>query len=146
MKQSLEEAGVNWKLIFLLTLFGVAIAFAGVLGLPGRIEAYIWLFVFVIYAAIIVRKTTGKYFLHAFAACTISGVWIGIIHAIFISTYLADHHVIRQVYKMMPLSHHRRLLSVIMGTIIGVLMGIIAGLIAHAFGKITKKRKPEVRA
>jgi len=133
---------MNWKLIFSLTLFGVAIAFAGVLRLPGRIEAYIWLLVFVIYAVVIVRMTTGKYFLEALVICTINGVWIGIIHAIFISRYLSIHPVMRQIYRMMPLSHHRRLLTVIIEPMIGVLMGTVAGLIAHAFGKIIKKTKP----
>lgn len=133
---------MNWKLILLLSLFGIVLAFAGVLGLPGRYEAIIWLIVFIIYAVIIVRKTTGKYFLHAFLTSIINGVWIGIIHAAFMSTYLGNHQVIRGIYKTMPLSYHRRIMTVIMGLALGIIMGIIAGLVAYAAEKTMKKKEP----
>lgn len=132
---------MNWRLILLLTLFGIVLAFAGVFGLPGRYEAIIWLIVFIIYAVIIVRKTTGKYFLHAFLISIMNGVWVGIIHAAFISTYLANHRVIRGIYKTIPLSYHRRIMTVIMGLALGVIMGVIAGLIAYAAEKTMKKKE-----
>ncbi len=140
-KVEIEEDCVNWKLILLLTLFGIALAFAGVLGLPGRYEAIIWPVIFIIYAVIIVRKTTGKYFLHAFLTSIINGVWIGVIHAAFMSTYLANHHVISEFYKTMPLSYHRRIMTVIMGLALGVIMGVIAGLVAYAAEKTMKKKE-----
>ncbi len=131
---------MNWKLIFLLAILGIAMAFAGVLGLRGRIEGLVWLVIFIFYAIIIVRNTAGKYFLHAFITCVINGIWIGIIHAAFISTYLANHRVIAGIYRTMPLSNHRRIMTMIAGLMTGLLMGVIAGLTTFAVGKITKKK------
>jgi len=133
---------VNWKLIFLLSLFGIAMAFAGVFGISGRVQTLIWLIILIFYAVVIVRQTTGRYFLHAFTVSVVNGIWIGIIQAAFISAYLRNHHIIKGIYKMMPLISHRRVLMVIMGLLTGAIMGLIAGLIAFAAGKIMKKTEP----
>ncbi|MFZ1083078.1 MAG: hypothetical protein WAO19_14275 [Candidatus Kryptoniota bacterium] len=136
---------MNWKLIFLLTLFGIAVAFAGVIGILGEMEFPIWLVIFIVYAAIIVKQTTGKYFLHAFLISIINGVWIGIIHAAFIATYLANNPAMKESYKIMPLRNHPRILMVIMGPIIGAITGLVAGLIVFGAGKLMKKKEPLVQ-
>jgi hypothetical protein len=136
---------MKWRLIFPLTLLGMAMAFAGVAGLPGRLESLIWLIIFAIYAVIIVRKTSEKHFLHAFIINLINGFWIGIIHAAFISTYLANHRVIKGIYAMMPLNNHRRILMITTGVIMGVILGIISGLITFATGKVLKKKEPRIQ-
>jgi hypothetical protein len=137
---------VNWKLIFLLTLFGVAMGIAGVIGLRGRIEAIVWLIIFIIYAVIIVKQTPGRYFIQAFIVSVIDGVWIGIIHAIFVSTYLANHHVIAGAFRTLPLHSHRRIWMVILGPVVGAIIGVIAGLVAMAVGKLLKKKTPAVQS
>lgn len=53
---------INWKLIFLLSLFGIAMAFASVFGLNGKSEPILWPAIFVVYGILIVRNTNGKYF------------------------------------------------------------------------------------
>lgn len=137
---------MNWRLILFLSIFGVAVGFAGVLGLPGRTEALMWLIIIVICAVAIVQKTSGKYFLHAFITSIISRVWVGIIHAVFISTYLTNHHVIRGIYRTMPLSSHRRILTIIAEPAIGLSVGVIAGLITFGVGKIMKKNEPATQS
>jgi len=136
---------MNWKIIFLLSLTGVVMAFAGVIGLPGRMAALLWMVIFLIYAVIIVRGTSGRYFLHAFYVSLLNGLWTGIIHVAFISTFLANHHVIRGVYKMLPLNNHRRVLMFISELMIGVALGIFSGLITFAAGRIARKREPSVQ-
>ena len=137
-----KEAEMNWRLVLLLSIFGVVMAFAGVFFISGRTEALLWPVIFVIYAVIIVHALPGRYFIHAFAACVINGLWSGIIHAACMTTYLENHHVIREIYKTMPLADHRRIATVLGGIGLGLLMGIIAGLVAYAVGRIWKKKEP----
>ena len=119
--------------------------FAGVAGLPGRTEAAIWLIAFVIFAVIIVRQASGKYFLHAFVVGEMNGIWLGVIHAAFVSTYLAKHHAITNSFRTLPSYGHRRIAMVILGPVIGAIFGIIAGLIAIAVGKVLKKKAPTIQ-
>ena len=67
---------MNWKLIFTLSLFGIAMGVASLFGLPGVTEPVLWLVIFVLYAVWIVKKTSGRYFLHAFVVSVINGIWI----------------------------------------------------------------------
>ena len=138
---------MNWKLIFLLTIFGVVMAFAGVIGILGKMEFPIWLVIFIIYAVIIVQQTTDKYFLHAFIVSVINGVWIGIIHAAFVRTYLANNPSMVESYKTMPrlFGNHPRIIMVIAGPIIGAVTGLVAGLFAFIAGKIMKKKGPAIQ-
>jgi hypothetical protein len=47
---------MNWKLIFLLSLFGLAMGFATVFVLPTKIEPVFWLVIFVISAYLIAKR------------------------------------------------------------------------------------------
>ena len=131
---------MNWRLVLSLSVVGVIMAFAGVFGFSGRTSTLVWLLIFIIYAIIIAWKVTGRYFLHAFLVGVVNGVWIGIVQAIFITTYFANHHVIRGIYKMLPLNGHHRILVLLMGLLVGVISGLITGLITFAAEKLMKKK------
>ncbi len=131
---------MNWKLILSLSILGVAMAIAGVFGFSGMTSTIVWLLIFIIYAVIIVWKAKNRYFLHAFLVSVLNGLWIGIVQAVFITTYFANHHVISRIYKMLPLNSHRRVLMVITGVLIGVISGPITGLITFAAGRLMKRR------
>ena len=74
---------MNWKLIFTLSLFGVAMAIASLFDVTHGIEPFLWLIIFIVYAIVIAKKVGGKYFLHGFLVSFFNGVWIAIIHAAF---------------------------------------------------------------
>jgi hypothetical protein len=57
---------LNWKSIFLLSLFGLAMTFATVIWIPVKIEPLFGLIIFVICGYLIVKFSAGKYFLHGF--------------------------------------------------------------------------------
>lgn len=129
---------MNWKLIFSLSLIGIAIAFAGVFGMPGSIEPYVWLVVFIFYAVVIVKSLEGKYFLHAFMVSAVNGVWIGIIHALFVPTYLANHPEMLEQYSKMPVAMPPAVAMLIFAPFFGALFGLVAGLFAVVASKIMK--------
>ena len=133
---------MSWRIIFLLSLFGVAVGFAGIYGLSGAAELIVWLIIFVIFAVVIARSRTSDHFVHALLASILAGLWVGIIHAAFIATYVAHNAHLRAGYAMIPKTAHPRLMMVLTGPFIGAVMGVVAGLMAAGAGKVLKRKEP----
>ena len=131
---------LNWKLIFALSLFGIAMALADTFGHIGKIEPILWLIIFVIYGVIIVRNAPGNYFLHAFLVSVINGVWIGIIHASYHDTYMMNNPDMANMESKMPMFGSPQMTMIILGPIFGALFGLISGLITWIISKLMKKK------
>ena len=126
---------MNWKLIFALSLFGLAMAVASLLGL-GMLEPLLWLVIFIIYAWLIATRAPGKYFLHGFLVSVVNSIWITAIHALFFSVYAKNNP---QFVQSSPPGMNPRVLMLIMGPLVGAMFGVIAGLFAFIASKIFKK-------
>ncbi|MDP4199266.1 MAG: hypothetical protein Q8922_12765 [Bacteroidota bacterium] len=134
---------MNWKLIFLLSLIGVAMAVLTVSVIPSTIEPLVWLVIFAFNAWVITsRVPKGKYFLHAFCVSVVSGVWIGLIHAALHDTYLANHMDEAKQFANAPWGTGA-LAMIYMGPIFGAFFGLISGLVSMLVGKL---RKPKAQA
>jgi hypothetical protein len=127
------------RLIFTLSLFGVAMAVAGVFGLTGRAEPIVWLLIFVIYAVVIARRAPGRFFLHAFAVSVLNGIWIAVIHAAFFPTFIANNPGMLEDYNRMPHPLPPRAMMFVMGPVIGAVSGLVAGLFAVFAGMVMKR-------
>ena len=127
---------MNWKLIFALSLFGLAMAVASLFGL-GMLEPLLWLVIFIIYAWVIATRASGKYFLHGFLVSVVNSIWITAIHAAFFTTYLKNNP---QMVQGAPAGMNPRVLMIVMGPIVGALFGLVAGLFAFVASKIVRKR------
>ncbi len=127
---------MNWKLIFALSLFGLAMAFGSLFGL-GMFEPLLWLVIFIIYAWVIATRAPGKYFLHGFLVSVINSIWITAVHATFFPIYARNNP---QFVQSAPPGINPRVLMIIMGPVFGVLFGLVAGLFAFVASKIVKKR------
>jgi hypothetical protein len=130
---------MNWKLIFLLSLFGLAMAFATLTLIPSRYEYIFWIVIFILCAYIIARLCSGQYFLHGFLVSLVNCVWITIVHVYFFSTYIANHPDVEQMSNRMMLANHPRWQMLLMGPMVGVLCGIILGLFAWVASKLVKR-------
>jgi hypothetical protein len=82
---------MNWKLIFLLSLVGLAMALESVFLPSSRPESLVWPVAFVVYAFVIARRAPGKYFLHGFLVGFTNWVWVAAAHVIFRDAYVATH-------------------------------------------------------
>ena len=132
---------MNWKLIFSLSLFGLAMALGTISLIPLSIEPACWLLIFVICARLIARFAPGDYFAHGFLLSIVNCVWITAAHAIFYLPYLMHHPQMVDMSKKIPfLADHSRWQMVVMGPIFGILFGLIQGLFAFLASKI--KRVP----
>jgi hypothetical protein len=129
---------MNWKLIFGLSLFGLAMGIATVYWVPPKIEPCLWLPIFLICAWLIAKNATGKYFLHGFLVSLVNCVWITGAHIILSAEYLAHHPQETQQYAklnaQMGLSVARAMLLV--GPVIGIIFGLILGLLAVAAARL----------
>lgn len=131
---------MNFKLIFRLSLFGLAMAVATVFWIPANIEPLFWLVIFIICAYSIALKSSGKYFLTGFWVSIANCVWITGTHLIFYRTYIANHTQEVDMFAKMPAHDHPRLMMLLTGLIIGVLSGLVLGLFAFIGSRILQKK------
>ncbi len=131
---------MNWKLIFSLSLFGLAMAFATVYWIPmNGIGIWVsWLIIYIICAWLIAKNAPGKYFLHGFLLSLVNCVWITGVHVALYSTFMLNNPDMISKAQM-PLQGHYRLNMLIMGPVFGVGLGIVMGLFAWVASKLVKK-------
>lgn len=129
---------MNWKLIFGLSLLGLAMAIATVFVIPSDIEPVFWLAIFLVCAFLIARKQPDRHFLHGLLVGIVNSVWVTGAHILFFSQYIASHPKEAAMMTTMPLPNHPRLMMACVGPIVGVISGLIIGLLAFVAGKIVK--------
>ena len=130
---------MNWKLIFLLSLFGLGMAFATISYIPSNIEPFCWLAIFIICAWIIARYAPGKYFLHGFLVSIVNCVWITAAHVYYYGTYIANHQDMVDMFNKLPMADHPKRMMVVMGPVFGIVFGLILGLFAFIAARLMKK-------
>ena len=131
---------MNKKLIFQLSLFGLAMAIATVYVIPSNIEPLFWLVIFIICAYFIAKKCSSKYFLHGLFVSLLNAVWITAAHIILFDTYIANHPQEAAMMTKMPMPDSPRMMMLMTGPIIGLVSGIVLGLFAFIAAKIMKKK------
>ncbi len=132
---------MNWKLIFLLSLFGLAMAFVTLALIPGMLEPLIWLLIFIICAYLIAKNCSSKYFLHGFLVSILNSLWITATHIIFSNIYFTNHPQKVSANVIIPLLNHPRLMMLIAGPIIGIFSGVVLGIFALIASKIVKRKE-----
>jgi hypothetical protein len=131
---------MNFKLILLLSLFGLFMAFATVYFIPSNIESILWPIIFIICAYFIAKNAPGKYFLHGFCTSLVNCIYITSAHILLFTQYAAHHAQEMEMSNKMPIMHgHPRQQMLIMGPMIGVISGVVLGLFAFIASKIVKK-------
>src|SRR5579859_1564333 len=128
---------MNWKLIFGLSLYGLAMALATVFVIPWKIEPIFWLAIFVLCALLIARFRSTGHFVHGLLVGIVNSVWVTGAHIIFFNDYIAHHP---KEAAMTSSMHSPRLMMALVGPVIGVISGIVIGLLAYVAGKIVKPR------
>src|SRR5579871_2012954 len=132
---------MNWKLIFSLSMFGLAMGLATVFFIPSKIEPVIWLLIFLTCAYLIAKNAPGKYFLHGFMTSLLNCVWITGSHILFSATYLANHAEEADQYAKLNAQVGLTVTQamLIFGPIIGIISGIVIGLFSLIASRIFLK-------
>jgi thiamine transporter ThiT len=129
---------MDWKLIFELSLFGLAMAIATVFAIPSNVEPAFWLVIFLICAYVIARRRQTGHFTHGVVLGLANSVWITAAHILLFERYIAGHAQEAAMMKSMPLPDSPRLMMAIFGPAVGLVSGMIIGLLALAAGKFIK--------
>ena len=137
---------MNWKLIFQLSAFGLAMGVATVFVIPSNIEPLFWLAIFCVCAYVIARRQPARHFLHGLMVSIVNSVWITSAHILLFEQYVARHAQEMEMMKSMPLPDSPRLMMALMGPIIGVASGVILGLLCFVAGKLVKPNISASRA
>ena len=128
---------MNWKLIFLLSLFGLAVGISSLFGL-GLFQIFIWPIILVTDICVIVICASGKYFLHAFLVAILTEAWITAINAY----YLFDMSRVGLI-QILPYGIDPQLMNVIEGVVYGVIIGGVTGIIAFSAATFRTNRIPD---
>jgi LytS/YehU family sensor histidine kinase len=132
---------MNKKLIFQLSLFGLAMAFATVYFIPSNVEPLCWLAIFIVCAYLIAKNCTEKYFLNGLCVSLVNAIWITAIHILLFDTYIANHLDEAAMMTKMPIPNNPKLMMLMTGPIVGIISGLVLGLFAFTASKIMKKKK-----
>ena len=119
---------MNWRLISILSLFGLAMGVATVYVVPSNIEPLVWLPIFIVCAYVIAGRAPDRPFLHGLAVGVLNSVWITGAHVLLFQDYMSRHPQEAAMTASMPLSNHPRILMAIIGPCIGVVSGAVLGL------------------
>ncbi len=129
---------MNFRLIFLLSLFGLAMAFATVFFIPSDIEPFFWLAIFILCAYLIARECSNRYFLHGLLTSMLNSVWITSVHVLLFNTYAETHPEEMAMMADAPISP--RIMMLITGPLIGVVSGLVLGLFAFIASRLVQKK------
>lgn len=132
---------MNWKLVFGLSLFGMAMAIGTVFFIPSTIEPIFWIAVLFLSALLIAQKAPGRHFLHGLMTGIVNSVWVTAAHVLLFNRYLANHPREQAMMSSMPLPNSPRIMMTLVGPLIGVASGAIIGLLALVFARFVRHRK-----
>jgi hypothetical protein len=131
---------MNWKLIFQLSIFGLAMGIATVFVIPSKIEPAFWLVIFLICAYFIAKRCAARHFLHGLLLGLVNSIWITAAHVMLFDTYIARHAKEAAMMQNSPLAASPKLMMVMVGPVVGLLSGVILGLFAFVAGKLIKNQ------
>jgi hypothetical protein len=138
---------MNWKLIFQLSLFGLAMGIATVYVISSTIEPAFGLVIFLICAYLIAKRCPAKHFLPGLLLGLANSVWITAAHVLLFNSYIAHHAQEAAMMQSTPLPFSLRGMMAIVGPVVGLLSGVILGLFALVAGKLIKNpRVPDLKA
>ena len=138
-----QENNLDWRLVALLSIFGLAMAFATVFIIPSNIEPFAWLVIFIVCAIMIARVRSTRHFLHGLLVGVANSVWITTVHLAFFDHYVANHPA--EASMMAASSRSPRLMMAIVGPVIGVASGLILGALAQLTGYLAPHERPQQR-
>lgn len=127
---------MNLRLTLLLSLFGLAMAFATVSLIPEKVEFVFWIAIFIICAYIFAKAGTGKYFLHGFVLSLFNSVWVTLAHVMFFASYMSHHPGVAEMTN--KFGTHPRVCTILLALPSGIIFGMILGLFTYLASKMVK--------
>ena len=131
---------MNWKLVFQLSLFGLAMALGTVFLIPSSVEPLCWLVIFLLCAVLVARSCGQKLFLHGLAIGIANSAWVTVAHILFFNQYIAAHTKEAAMMKSMPMPDSPRLMMALTGPVVGIVSGVVIGILCMLAGRLVRPR------
>jgi hypothetical protein len=131
---------MNWKLIFILSIFGVAMGF-GTLWIPSKLEPLLWLIIFIFCAWSLVNNIEKKAFLNGFLLGMANCAWTSVIRINFANIYLAHHSKEAEQYFKMQMQSGGAIWQWLLFTniISGLMSAVVLGIFTVVAAAILRK-------
>ncbi len=133
---------MSWRLVFLLSLSGLAIGLATTFGLVhAGVEKFVWLVVVVLLAIVIARRAPRRPFVHGVFTGFLAGVLCLFVQGLMFDAYLAHNPSAAQSFQQLPRGMSPRVLMVVLAPLLGALYGVLVGLLAFAIARLTGRSR-----
>jgi hypothetical protein len=129
---------MNWKLIFLLSLLAIPMAFGTVYFIPNYIEPALWIVIFLFCAYIVASYCTRRFFWNGFMISIFNCIWITAVHFIFFDAYYKFHPELARMNDATPEAMRYGML--VIGPLVGIFSGLILGLFSWLVAKFILKK------
>ncbi len=130
---------MNWKLLFLLSLLGLGIAFATVFHFNQKMEQFIWLPVFICSGYFIFRFGKRKFFLHGFLLGWFNCCWVILVHLFMFSSLVGHHKEVALFVSQLPAGISPKLSVAILEILKWVFLSLISGIFGFVVSKGMEK-------
>ena len=130
---------MNWRLIISLSVFGVAMGVASVLGFTKGLEPVLWLVIAFFCAVVIARTVRAKHLAHGFLTGVITGGLAPLIQALWFPTYIANNPKVSDQFKQLPPNFSARTLFFVLVPILAIVSGVVLGLLSWVGSKVIKR-------
>lgn len=132
---------MNWKLIFMLSLFGLAMSFSTVFWISFPVELVLWFIIFVFCAYAIVTECPDRYFLHGFLVNMVNAIWMTTVRVVLYQSYLANHPQEAMLIRRLYTPDSPRLVMLVLGLPVGAMFGVVLGVFAIIASRTMKKKE-----
>ena len=117
---------MDWKLIILLSSFGIVMGLLSVKGFAQKLEPFLWLLFGIITSLVLSKNISEKTFLHGLLIGLAWGVVNGVTQSVFFDTYIANNSYLQEGFKKTTFIQPRYFV-LITGPIIGLITGLVVG-------------------
>ena len=134
---------MNWKLIIILSLFGLALGVASVFTLTPVTEFVFWVAVTVVTAILIAKYAGGKFFLHGFLVAIVNTFWVTLSQVLLFYTYVTSHPEYLQMVATLPpaLADHPRRLILYRAPVVALISGLFVGIVSLVASKVLNRMR-----
>lgn len=131
---------MSWKLVFGLSLLGLAVTLVTALANPLSFEPHLWCVVFVIASFAIAKGARGRYFLHGLLVSVMGSLWMTAAHFVLRDSLVAAH---ARAFSKLGHLGSTELIIATLGPAFGVAVGIVLGFVAWGTSKFVVSRHSE---
>ena len=131
---------MNWKIIILLSLIGIAIAVGAIFGIVNSSYILVYMIIFAIVSGVIISRTCETApFMHGVMVGLLSGIFGSMIQALMFDTYLKNNPSSLDGFKNITTNLQPQFVLLFSGPFFGIGYGILAGLVALVLKKKTSR-------